>query len=163
MSGNLPYPCYSRLKTFFNTTTYTRRYVIYYYAWHSTSLDLQFNSLITKETKWKLNHFSHFCLQLCLKTVFDLLKLWLRFRSTSCAVRCGDQQLRCTHCTYGLFQFGSAASPWNTSYSCWRWRYLLLEAVGQASKQMESQCLRPASGDTCSGFALFAESIENYY
>ena len=28
---------------------------------------------------------------------------------------CGDQQLRCTHCTYGLFQFGSATSPWKTT------------------------------------------------
>ena len=30
-------------------------------------------------------------------------------------VGCGDQQLSCTHCIYGLFQFGSAASPWNTT------------------------------------------------
>ena len=59
--------------------------------------------------------FHHFCLQLRLKTVFALLKLWLTFRSTTCAVRCGDQQLRCTHCTYGLFQFRSAASPWTTT------------------------------------------------
>ena len=31
------------------------------------------------------------------------------------AVWCGDQQLRFTHCTYGLFPFGIAASSWNTT------------------------------------------------
>ena len=54
------------------------------------------------------------------------MKWLLRFRSTTCVVRCGDQQLRCTHCTYGLFQFVSLV---HHSNSCWRWRYLLLEAV----------------------------------
>ena len=94
MSGNLPFPCYSHLKIFFNATTYTRNLlwgVIQYITCFTIQLiNNQRNKMVTKS-------------------------LWLTFRSTTCAVRCGDQQLRCTHCTYGLFQFGSAASPCYTT------------------------------------------------
>ena len=114
MSGNLPFPCYSRLKTFFNATTHTRN-LLWGVTQYITCFTIQY-SLITKETKWKLNHFSQTLLfTVTLKNCFCLLKWWLTFRSTTCAVRCGDQLLCCTHCTYGLFQFGSAASPWNTT------------------------------------------------
>ena len=60
------------------------------------------------------------------------MKWWL----TTCAVRCGDQQLRCTHCTCGLFQFGSVASPWNTTViPAGGWRYLFLEAVAELRRK----------------------------
>ena len=110
MSGNLPFPFYSRLKTFLTRLLVQ---VIHYEAWHSTSLVLQFNSLITKETKWKLNYFAQTLLFTV--TIKNCFKWWLTFRSTTCTVRCGDQQLRFTHCTCGLFQFGSAESPWSTT------------------------------------------------
>ena len=112
MSGNLPFPFYSRLKKFLTRPLVQ---VIYYEALHSTSLVLQFNSLTTKETKWKLNHFSQTLLfTVTLKNCFWSFEMMVNIQ-IHCAVRCGDQQLRCTHCTYGLFQFGSAASPWNTT------------------------------------------------
>ena len=128
MSGNLPFLHYSRLKTFFNATIYKRNLLWgvtqYITCFTIQPINNQRNKMVTESLFTNTFVYSY-----ALKTVFVLLKWWLTFRSTTCGVRCGDQQLRCTHCTYGLFQFGSAASPWNTSYSCWRWRYLFLEAV----------------------------------
>ena len=88
--------------------------VIYYEAWqYMTCFTIQ---LINNKKNWNWIIFhKHFCLQLPLKTVFCLFKWWLTFRSTTCTVRCGDQQLRFTHCTYGHFQFRSAESPWSTT------------------------------------------------
>ena len=113
MSGNLQFLFYSRLKTFFNATTCTSN-LLWGVTQYITCFTIQL--INNQRNKWKLNHFhKHFCLQLQLKIIFGLFKWWLTFRSTTCTVRCGDQQLRFTHCTYGLFQFGSAESPWNTT------------------------------------------------
>ena len=128
MSRNLPFPCYSCLKHFLTRPLVQ---VIYYEAWHSTSLVLQFNSLLTKETKWKLNHFSQTLLfTVTIKNWLCLFKWWLTFRSTKCAVRCDDQQLRCTHFYLRPLPIRECGvSLEHHSYSCWWWRYLFLEAV----------------------------------
>ena len=110
MSGNLPFPFYSRLKTFFNATTCTSN-LLWGVTQYITCFTIQ---LINNQRNWIIFH-KHFCLHLQLKTVFVLFKWWSTFRSTTCTVRCGDQQLCFTHCTYGLLQFGSAESPWNAT------------------------------------------------
>ena len=94
MSGNLPFPFYSSLKTFFNATTYTSNLL-----WGVTQYITCFTIQLINNQRNKMEtiiYHKHFCLELQLKTVFGLFK-WLTFRSTTCTVRCGDQQLRFTH------------------------------------------------------------------
>ena len=130
MSGNLPYLCYSHLKTFFNATTCTSN-LIYYAAWNSTSLVLQFNSSITKETKWKLNHFSQtLLLTVTLKNCFCPFKMMVNIQIHYMR---GSMWRPATslHTLYlrplPIRECGISVE--HHSYSCWRWMYLFLKAI----------------------------------
>ena len=128
MSGNLQFPCYSRLKTFL---TRPLIHVIYYEEWNSTSLVLQLNSLITKETKWKLNHFSQTLLfTVTLKNCFWPFEMIVNIKIH---YMCGSMWRPATslHTLYlrPLPIRDCGVSFEHHSYFCWRWRYLFLKAV----------------------------------
>ena len=128
MSGNLPFPCYSRLKKFL-----TRPFinVIYYEVWHSTSLVLQFNSLITKETKWKLNHFSQTLLfTVTLKNGFFPFEMIvnIQIHYMCCSMWLPATSLHTLY-LWPLPIRECGVSLEHHRYSCWRWRYLFLQAI----------------------------------
>ena len=145
MSGNLPFPCYSRLKTFLTRPVI---HVIYYEAWHSTSLVSQFNSLITKETKWKLNHFSQtllftVTLKNCSWSFEIMVKIQIHYM-------CGSMWWSATslHTLYlRPLPIRECSVPLeHHSCSCWRWRYLFLEAVVELRRK---------------GYAMESDVVEN--
>ena len=96
----------------------------------STLLVLQCNSLITKETKWKLNHFSQTLLfTVTLKNCFwpfqMMVKIQIHYMYGSMW-----QPATLLHTLYlRPFPIPEYVSLEHHSYSCWRRWYLLLEAI----------------------------------
>ena len=124
MPGNLPFPCYSRVKTVFNATAYACNLL-----WGVTqySLVLQFNSLITKESKWKLNHFSQtFLFTVTLKNCFCPFEIMVNIQIH---YMCGSMWRPATslHTLYlwplPIQECGVSLD--HHSYSRWRWRLSL--------------------------------------
>ena len=106
-------------------------HVIYYEAWHSTTLVLQFNSLITKETKWKVNSFSQTLLfTVTLKNCFWSFEMMVKIQIN---YMCGSMWWPATS-LHTLYLMASSNS--GVRHLLGRWRYLLLEPVVDGEKGM---------------------------
>ena len=124
-------------------------HVIYYEAWHSKSLVLQFNSLITKETKWKLNNFSQtllftVMLKYCFWSFEMMVKIQIHYM---CSSMWWPATSLHTLYLWPLPVWECGVSLEHHSYPWWQWGHLFLEVVVELWWK---------------GYAMESDIVENY-